>query len=75
MKWSIVADTSCDLFRHDIANDQVDFVTIPFSIHIGEDVYIDDESLDPAVLVDQMETVDFLLSLGFEGSEQSCQND
>lgn len=55
MKWSIVADTSCDLFRHDIANDQVDFVTVPFSIHIGEDVYIDDESLDPAVLVDQME--------------------
>ncbi len=55
MEWNIVADTSCDLFRQDIANETVDFITIPFSFHLDQDVYVDDDTLDVGLLVDRME--------------------
>ena len=54
----IVSDTSCDLFREDVANDAVDFTTIPFSFHLDGEELIDDEALDVAALVDRMERCD-----------------
>lgn len=55
MKWNIVSDSSCDLFARDITDEQVDFSTIPFTIHLDEEVYTDDESLDVDDLVERME--------------------
>ena len=53
--WMIVSDSSCDLFREDVANDAVDFTTIPFSFQLDDEVLVDDEDLDAAALVDRME--------------------
>ena len=45
MKWHIVADTSCDLYTLDAADENLDFTTIPFTIRIGDKEYIDDEKI------------------------------
>ncbi len=41
MNWHLVADTSCDLFDLPAETPDADFVTVSFSIRIGETEYID----------------------------------
>ena len=43
--WHLVADTACDLYTLDGGEGTFDFTTIPFSIRIGGQEYIDDERL------------------------------
>lgn len=56
MKWSIVADSSCDLMRQDVVNEAVHFTTVPFVLHVGECDYVDDEQMDVPELLTAMET-------------------
>lgn len=55
MKWNIIADTACDLHNKDINNENINFETIPFSIRIGNEEIIDDESLDVNKLIEKMD--------------------
>lgn len=51
MIWHLVADTACDLHTLEGMRDQMDFATIPFSIRIGNQEYVDNEDMDiPAML-------------------------
>ncbi len=45
MTWHIVADTSCDLFGLPMDTPDTDFSTVPFSIRIGGEEYIDTEDI------------------------------
>ena len=44
--WHIVSDSCCDLYSLEGGEGIVDFVTIPFSIRIGDREYLDDEGID-----------------------------
>lgn len=56
MKFNIVADSSCDLKKKDIAKcEEYGFSTVPFSINVGEEVFVDDEELNTEVLLNAME--------------------
>lgn len=55
MKFNIVADSSCDLKKKDIDCEEVGFVTVPFSLNVGNEVYVDDEDLNSADLLEAME--------------------
>lgn len=55
MKWNIIADSSCDLKSIAQVYDNIEFSTVPFTINIGDDIYVDDESLDTSIMVNAME--------------------
>ncbi|MBO7386090.1 MAG: DegV family protein [Clostridia bacterium] len=54
-KWHIVADSSCDLHELPVEAENIDFATIPFCIRIGENEYMDDESMNTERLLDENE--------------------
>lgn len=54
MKWNIVADSSCDMFSLEREYENILFSTVPFSIHIGDSRFEDDQSLDADALVNAM---------------------
>ncbi len=55
MKWNIIADSSCDLKNITRTYDNIRFSTVPFTINIGADSYVDDETLDISVMLTAME--------------------
>ena len=46
MKFKIVADSSCDLTKDYIQDEEVGFDIVPLSINIEKDSFLDDENLD-----------------------------
>lgn len=54
MKWNIIADSSIDLFELEVAYENIEFCTVPFSIGVGEKEYLDDSSLDIGTLMSAM---------------------
>lgn len=54
MKWNIIADSSIDLFELEVAYENIEFSTVPFSIGVGEKEYLDDSSLDIGTLMSAM---------------------
>lgn len=65
MKWSIIADSSCDIYGKDLGNDEISFSTIPFYITVAGKDYVDDAALDTNELVAVMEASE-------EASHTSC---
>lgn len=55
MKWNIIADSSCDLKNIAQTFDNIRFSTVPFTINIGVDSYVDDETLDTNIMIADME--------------------
>ncbi len=55
MKFNIVADSSCDLKKKDVECEATGFSAVPFSINVGDEVFVDDEDLDTAALLTAME--------------------
>ena len=43
--WHLVSDTASDLYGLEGCENQMDFATIPFTIRIGDQEYIDDENI------------------------------
>ena len=43
MKWNIIADSSCDLKSIAHVYDNIEFSTVPFTINIDDDIYVDTE--------------------------------
>jgi len=54
MKWNIVADSSIELFGMESEFDNINFSTVPFAINVGDEEYIDDESMEVDKLVTAM---------------------
>lgn len=54
MKYTIIADSSCDLKSDYIKSDKVNFATVPLSITMNGEDWFDTEELDTRKLVDAM---------------------
>ncbi len=55
MKWNIVTDSSCDLFPSISDDGEVMVSSVPFVISAGNQDFVDDETLNPALMLDAME--------------------
>ncbi len=55
MKWMLVADSSCDLEKLDIQDQEVAYEKVPFHLLIDDVDYTDDSSLNVDRMVDAME--------------------
>ena len=55
MKWSIVADSSCDLYPSLSADGRIQVTSVPFVIRVGKQEFVDDERLDLPAMLDAME--------------------
>lgn len=55
MKWNIIADSSCDLFELEKEYENIRFATVPFTISVGDEDFIDDDNFDADKLVDAMD--------------------
>ena len=56
MTWHLVSDTACDLYTLEGGEGKMDFTTIPFSIRIGGQEYIDNDSMDIPGMLEANET-------------------
>ena len=56
MTWHLVSDTASDLYTLEGGNEQMDFATIPFTIRIGGNEYIDNEQMPIAEMLEANET-------------------
>ena len=55
MKWLIAADSSCDLTAMDTGSEEIEYGSVPFMIHVDQQEYVDDGSLNVPQMVDAME--------------------
>lgn len=55
MKWNIVTDSSCDILPADKKNGEIQISSVPFTISIGNQDFVDDEHLDTQVMLEAME--------------------
>lgn len=55
MKWNIVTDSSCDLFPAVLQGGKVQISSVPFIISVGNQDFVDDETLNTAEMLDAME--------------------
>ncbi|MDR0850410.1 MAG: DegV family protein [Christensenellaceae bacterium] len=51
MKFTIIADSGCDLKSTNFVSDKIDFSAVPLTITIGDNHYLDEENLDTKELV------------------------
>lgn len=56
MSWSIVTDSSCDLYPHEIKEEEISVSSVPFIINIGDNEYVDDENINIESFVEDMVT-------------------
>lgn len=54
MKWNIIADSSIDLFSPENEADNIRFSTVPFTLTVGKNSFVDDEKLDKGALLREM---------------------
>ena len=52
--WNIVSDSSCDLRAEDFSSEHVRFESVPLKIRVGEQDFIDNDSLRTVELVHAM---------------------
>ena len=51
MTWNLVSDSSCDLRASSFHSGSVRFTSVPLHIQVGEQTFVDDDSLSvPAML-------------------------
>lgn len=55
MKWNIVADSSCDLYPEEFAEQDMCFSSVPFTIYAGDTAFTDAPSLNTRMLLEAME--------------------
>ena len=56
MTWHLVSDSACDLYTLSGCENQMDFTTIPFSIRIGGNEYIDTADMNIPEMLEANET-------------------
>ena len=58
MTWKIVVDSGCDLKRLENSKEGLNFTRVPLSLQIGSEIFIDDEGLDIAKMMETMYATD-----------------
>ena len=51
MKFTIISDSCCDLKHSEIISQKFDFITVPISITLDEENFVDEENLDTTELI------------------------
>ncbi|MFB9769934.1 DegV family protein [Lactiplantibacillus modestisalitolerans] len=51
MKWTIITDSSCDLFETKHQSADIQFASVPFTLQIGKRVFRDDDQLNQSALL------------------------
>ena len=54
MKYTIIADSCCNLFSKDLNSDKIDFHVVPLTLTLGEEEFVDAEDFDTKVFVEKM---------------------
>ncbi|MGT2803012.1 DegV family protein [Streptococcus henryi] len=54
MKWKIVVDSGCDFKKNDSLSEGVGFQSVPLTIQIGSEIFVDDEGIDIDQMMDTM---------------------
>ena len=54
MKYTLIADSGCDLYDKDLTSSKIDFYTVPLTIMLGDTEVVDEEDLDTKDLVARM---------------------
>ena len=67
MSWAIIADSSCNLRSWKPSAPDTTFITVPLTIHVGGEEFIDDDRLDVAMLNRKV-------AAEKEASSSSCQS-
>lgn len=49
--WNIIADSSCDLKKLEGQDDDIEFSTVPFTMQVGNEEFIDDEHLNTEEMI------------------------
>ena len=52
MKWNIITDSSCDMFGFDKEHENIVFSSVPFTISVGDENFVDDRNLDVDGMID-----------------------
>lgn len=55
MKWSIIADSSCDIHKLETVNEDISFSTVPFTISVENREFVDDKNLRVEEMIYAME--------------------
>ena len=55
MKWNIITDSSCDMFGFDKEHENIVFSSVPFTISVGDENFVDDRNLDVDGMIDSMD--------------------
>ena len=62
MKWTLIADSSCDLWDEDLTSERVLFKTVPIILTLGEENFTDDQTLDTSLFIPKMKAAKTLRS-------------
>ena len=62
MKWTLIADSCCDLRDEDLTDENVTFKTVPLVLTLGNDDFVDDETLDTGAFIPKMRAAKTLRS-------------
>ena len=54
MKYTIIADSCCDLYGEQLSSEKLDFFTVAITLTLGEDDHVDNEGLDTKSLIEKM---------------------
>lgn len=54
MEWTIVCDSSCDIREPGTDNERIKFISVPFSIRVGDTEFIDDSEINLEDMLTQM---------------------
>ena len=55
MKWNIITDSSCDMFGFEKEHENIVFSSVPFTISVGDENFVDDRNLDVDGMIDSMD--------------------
>lgn len=55
MKWNIITDSSCDMFGFDKEHENIVFSSVPFTISVGDENFVDNRNLDVDGMIDSMD--------------------
>ena len=53
-KFTVIADSCCDLFGRDLTSDKIDFHVVPLTLILGNEEFIDDDNFETAPFVAKM---------------------
>ena len=57
-KYKILCDSTCDMKEFELKGTDIEYIRVPLSIQIGEDIFVDDGTKDTSVMQDMLDNYD-----------------